>query len=524
MKLRERIADYFLGGALSSLREDSRQASMSATHFREALAEIEAGLNQHGWQALGSDNNEFSHAALKTIRRMALVMYLKNPLIQRGVKVQSFYVFGQGVTVHSRDEAANEVIESFWCDLRNQVELTSSKALQDKDREQQLVGEHFFVLFTDALNGQVRVGTFDPDQVVGDPITNPDDDKEPWFYKRCWTAKTFDMATGQTATQARTAYYPDINYNPARKPATIGGYPVFWDQPVLHIKTGGTSRMHRGVSEVFCQLDWARAVTEFLQDRATVAKALSRFAMKAKAATKAGVAAIKKTTAAILGRPQPDELDDVRVQRRSGQMAVMAEGRDVEALNVKGATIDPNEVRRILLMVCAGKGLPETFYGDASVGSLATAESLDWPTALMMMDRQAFWADVFRALITYALIRAARAPRNPFRATVTYNGNTPQIIGADGKPITIEVDFPPVIKEKTIDRLRAVDMAAKHIPDPREKFRLAYKALGEDDIKDKLDEMFNEDGTPKYQPPAPPQAPVPAKEEKPAIIQPVEEQ
>lgn len=495
MKIRESIANFLLRGSYNELRESARADEMTASHFKERYHELQAHLRmqQGGWQVLGdAGNKDIDNKSLSIIRRTASVLYLTNPLINRGVNVQVDYVFGQGVTVRCDDDAANKVLQEFWDDVKNKAELTDNEALQDKEREQQLNGEHFFVFFTDRLSGRTRVRTYDPDEIE-DIITNPEDAKDPWFYKRTWTAQRLDFATGKVTSEARTSYYPDWNYNPARKPKTIAGDPIEWDRPIYHVKTGALRRMKRGVSEVYCQIDWVRAYTQFLENRASVASALSRITTKVKEVTRKGVEAVTKRLGSGISRPGTGALGtDINTAPVAGSTAVLGPGRELEAVSVKGATIHPDEGRAFKLMVACGKGLPETFYGDVSVGTLATAESLDRPTELMMQKRRDFWATVLTNIALYVLKRSIQAPGSPLKGKVTYRDNTPTVLLADGKAAEIHVDFPDLLEHDADKQIGAIDKAAKHIPDLELIATLVLKALKVDKIDERLKKMdFN---------------------------------
>ena len=87
----------------------------------------------------------------------------------------------------------------------------------------------------------------------------------------------------------------------------------------------------------------------------------------------------------------------------------------IEPVRTAGATVGADDARRLLLMVAASFGLPETYFGDASVGTLATARSLDRPTELKMIDRQTLWSDTLRAIHDYVLLWGVKAPRGTLR-------------------------------------------------------------------------------------------------------------
>src|SRR5690606_26615419 len=100
----------------------------------------------------------------------------------------------------------------------------------------------------------------------------------------------------------------------------------------------------------------------------------------------------------------------------TGSTFVAGEGTSLQPVRTSGATVSAEDGRRLLLMVAASSGLPETFFGDASIGTLATAKSLDRPTELMMEDRQKLWRDVFINILEFVRLWAVKAPRGPLRS------------------------------------------------------------------------------------------------------------
>lgn len=469
----------------------------------ERLLELEAQLAEQSWERIswGAGELELSREALREINRTARLMYLKNPLIQRGVNVQALYVFGQGISIHARAQAVDEVVQAFLDDAKNQAELTSHQARLQKETELALFGGVFFVFFTDLASGRVRVRSI-PEAEVEEIVCNPEDSKEPWFYRRSWTEEALDFASGRTETQQRTAYYPDWLYRPTQRPSLIGGKPVMWDSPVFHVKTGGLSDMRFGVSEVYAALDWARAYKAFLEDWATLTRAYSRFAHKMTVpGGKAGVAAAKAKLNTTVGVGVGERNPPPTV----GSTFVGQEGVDLSPLRIGGANVSAEDGRRLLLMVAAATGLPESFFGDVSVGTLATAKSLDRPTELQMLARQTLWADVFRSILRYVIIQAIQAPGGPLRGlgqVIDEDDGTPRIELYDGEngealDATVDVDYPPIL-EHDIQALIGATISAATLDgkqpagtvDARTTSRLLLTALGVDDIDELLDELY----------------------------------
>lgn len=467
----------------AALSEENRVLNDNLLLLTERLAELELGLEDAGWTRMVADSErEFSRDGLRRIIAQSRLFFLKSPVINRGVNVQAAYVFGQGVNIEAEDDAVNETIQTFLDDPANQTELTSHQARLLKEVDLQVLGNLFFVFFTNRATGQVTVRSINVDE-ISDIITDPEDARSPWYYHRVWMENRFDPNMGGYGSAIRAAYYPDWRYQPSGRPASLGGVPVMWDNPVCHVKVGGLSDMRFGVPETYQSLDWARAYKEFLEDRATIARALSRFAWRLTTPGGAkGVAAAK----AKLGTTISTSSSETNPPPVTGAAFVGGQGGAVlDPIRVSGATISPEEGRRYLLMAAMGMGLPETFFGDVNVGTLATAKSLDRPTELKFRDRQQLWADVLHDILQFVVEQSQRAPRG-----------LPQGVDAH-----IDISFPDILERDIEARVRAIvsaatldDKATAGTMDDRTLARLLLQALGLDDVDELLDKVAPADG------------------------------
>lgn len=475
--------------------------------LQERLAALEMALETDGWRLLTMQaDQEFSREGLRLITELSRIMALKNPLIKRGVQVQRLYVWGQGWNVKASDPDIQFVLDAFINDPKNQAELTSHQARMQKETEQQTDGNTFFVFFVNAATGRVRVRTI-PFEEVGDIICDPQDAKSPWYYRRVWTEQVLDAGSGAIETTMRIAYYPDWRYNPINKLASISGHPVKWENPVYHVKTGGFSNWKFGCSEIYAAIDWSRAYKEFLEDWASIVRAYRRFAFTLSTpGGKSGIAAAKAKLGTTYGTGGTGgETNPAPVV---GSTFVSGSEASLTPVRTAGATVAAEDGRRLLLMVAAAVGLPETFFGDVSVGTLATATSLDRPTELAMQDRQTLWMDVFGAIFEYVLRWAVKAPGGALRSLGTL------VVERDGEEIServdwgevddhIDIDFPPIRAEGLDAQIAAIVKAATldgKAPagtlDLMTTTRLMLVALGVDDIDSILSKLFDENGQP----------------------------
>lgn len=504
------MGNFLLGGELRQMQDtliqELRQSEFEGEVLNERMAELELALENANWMRLMFEGGqEFSREGLRKIVELARMMFIKNPLIKRGVMVKALYVWAQGVSVRYKDQALNKILQDFWDDPKNRVELTGHQAQLMKEIDMEVESNLFFTFFVRPTDGRVRVRTLPFDEVV-EIISDPEDAKAAWYYVRSWMEKGL-ASDGRRVTRSRKACYPDWQYNPKVKPAKIGGAEVKWGTPVYHVKTGGMSGWKFGVSEVYAAIDWARAYKEFLEDVASLMRAYSRFAWKR--ITKGGkkaIAAERAKLASTLGTGGTS--GETNPPPVTGAMAFLGEGTDLQPMQVRGASISPDDGRRLLLMVAAAVGLPETYFGDVSVGTFATAKTMDRPTELAMKERQTFWTDIFRQMFDFILLQAMKSTESKIKSlgrveTVVDNGEIEEkVIWNKGVNTMIDIDFPPILEKDIQAAVQAVVTALTlngqqlTLLDEPTATRLILKALAEDDVDEIMAELFPEDLTP----------------------------
>lgn len=479
---------------------------------KERLWELELALEDRGWQRqLAISQTEFSRYGLQQIMLFSRLYFVKNPLIRRGVLVSSHYTFGRGVEITCDDEKANEVIQDFLHDNASELGQVS---LVEKDQALHTDGNLYFVRFEDIGTGKSKLRTIDATEIF-DILTDPDDLSQPQYYYRKWQARVHDDETGIVRSESREAYYPALGFEPDR--TTINSIPVETKSPVYHMKTGGLSKWLFGLSEVFAAIDWARAYKQFLEDWATLNRALARFAWTVE--TKGGQQAVEQfhkmlnTTLGVGGTAVETNPPAV-----TASTFITGPGNKMEPMKTAGMTTNPEQGRRIMLMVAAAFGLPETFFGDASTGSLATAQSLDRPTELKFLERQERWRHVLQTLIEYELkgsmtatggkLREARGRRIVFKqpkteaAAVIQEATKPK---STGKPdITVTVKFPSVLEHDIPQMISAIIQAATlggfqmgGTMDMKTAAMLVLAELGVEDPSGVVEGMYGSDYDPK---------------------------
>ena len=417
--------------------------------FKEAIAELELALEDRGWkreQALAA--TEFSRYGIQQIMLIARLYKIKNPLVRRAIEISALYVWGRGYEISSDDPDTNDILEAVFQGKENQPVL-SITALMAHEEATWTDGNIFFVACTDEKTGEVIWRTIDPTEIA-EIVTDPDDGAIPMLYHRMWSRQVFNPQTGVTEWSPGDEWYPAIQYDPALLPPLVKNKKIR-NEPVYHFKVGGLPKWHFGCPIAYPLIDWARAIRRFLENWATITDALAYFAWNVETSGGApAIAALKQTFATTLAN------DGTSIETNptptSGGAWISGPGNKITPMKTAGMTTGPEECRRLVLMLCAGSGWPETFFGDASTGSLATAQSLDRPTELKILAAQERWREVLQYLAQYSIDRSVMAPQG--RLHEARKARKP------AKEPIITVSFPAVLEHDIAKMVSAIVEAA----------------------------------------------------------------
>jgi hypothetical protein len=417
----------------------------SVAVFKERLWELELALEDRGWvREVMLSTLEFSRYGVQQLIRICRIYGIKNPLIKRGAEICAMYVFGRGIEIRSEDDTANGVIQNFL--QVNQAEI-GHVGLTEKEKSIQTDGSLYFAL--KATPNGVRVQMIEPLEIM-DVITEPDNRACPQFFYRQW--QQFDNPIEGPQNTPMKCWYPSVDYmldptKEGQRPPTVQAVTVNWDMPILRVKIGCPPNWLWGIPPIYASIDWARAYKDFLEDWATVQRTLARFALVIE--TKGGPGAIAAYNA-LLNTTFADS-GGTRIERNPppnvGSAHISGPGNQIRPFKSGNSQTAPEQARRLLLMVAAAHGMPETFYGDASTGSLATAVSLDRPTELKFKEIQQRWVYTLKTILRYVLYVEARTAGSKMREARA-NDPAPQ-------PIEIIVKFPAVLEHAIKDMVES---------------------------------------------------------------------
>lgn len=499
----DNFIDKLHGAALGVVTgHESLEKLQIAAHqldlIKENNADLQLAADDVGWASLSSDLTQklIARPILDQTTRLARIMYLLNPLIKRAVTVAELYVWGSGVSIKAEDSSpeVQGVLDNFYNDPGNQCALGNTNSWAEREREQRIEGNTFFMFFVNKRNGALRVRTTNIDEIQ-DIYCNPEDKNEPWFYLRT-------LPNGQDQK-----WYPDINYTPYHKGEGPDAHPIDWNVRVLHTKTGGLPGMKFGISELYSVLNWATAYKGILENFATILKAYAKIAWKLTGQkTAKGVAGSRtKFQTSITTGDETERNPPPNV----ASMMIASGNVDLAAVKTAGSTTGPDEARALRSMVAAGTDTPEHFFGDSDIGNFATSTTLDRPTELKMIARQQMWTTVIATINRVIITSSIKAPQGILKragyelekSPNTFDGSdSVKFIAPANKSARVTIKFPAILERNVTDRVRAVVQAATLggspaegiFPDRKLLFTMLLDALGEPNANYIAGQLYSE--------------------------------
>lgn len=343
--------------------------------LREATASVEQelALEDEGWVRLGGNRYDVITASERVSNiKKSRTYYAKDPMARQAVRLWTDYTFGSGMTWDCEDEGAKKALEGFWDNKANRS-LLSARG-QRKSSDKLLVdGEIFFAIFLGA-NGESTIRTIDPLEIT-EIITDIDDIDKVLYYKREWV--------DSQSVPHTTIYRSTSNIkNEAGKDSSGATVQQTDDALVYHMSYNTITQ--RGNPLLLPALDWIKQYRRFMASRIAIMLALARFAWRSK--IKGGQAAV-------------DAIKNKTHEEIPNAGSILVENLGVDTTPIKtesGATSAYQDGRQIKLQIAAAVGIPEQYFGDISIGNLATAKTVELPMMKMFQSYQAIWNDAYQ--------------------------------------------------------------------------------------------------------------------------------
>jgi phage terminase large subunit-like protein len=367
------MKDFGLEG-YRKMNEEFNQILKEATSSVENMLKLE----DDGWINLTRGTDVTTAASRVSTVNQARTLSIKDPLAKRSVALMTDYSFGTGINWKSKEEQVNDILSALWEAPENKS-VFSAKG-QRKSSDKLLVdGEIFFAIFLG--KDIITVRRVDPLEIT-EFITNSEDMEDVRYYKREWN---------DAQSKRHVDYYRSTSNikDEGCQDALGASVKKTQDAFIYHLAINDLEQ--RGSSFLLPAIEWIQLYRRFLASRAAVMLALAKFAWKIK--VQGGTAAVNAAKSAY------DEKD---IPAGSTQIENM--GAELQQIRVdSGASQAYQDGRMLKLQVSAATGFPEQYYGDISIGNLATAKTVELPVQKMIESYQAVWADTFRDIFDFIL-------------------------------------------------------------------------------------------------------------------------
>lgn len=384
-----------------------------------------------GWRPLmgiAESTNSFTLDTLHHASELCRAVATVNPLVGRGLRVRTGYIWGSGVSVvpsqfiqgPGRPRTVNlapelpEGIEDVLTGTLAQLELERSSGTDGNlfflvDRRTKEVQRIPFEEITEGVSQRgnrerllyIRRTWNDWDLELdfgSDLELNPITDPKASARGRSWIRADREGDSGGSAKFSfRDVWYPTPAglraMGRSRTQEKIAGDPVDTSKVLVHVPFNRLTGWRWGVPDVLPAVWWTKAYKEYLENCATLTKAYARFAWKV---TSDKSRSVRRTASAMSQAPRHDPATGQPLN--VGASAALGAGQDLSA--VGGNTkVDFDAGRPLAAMIASALDVPlPALLEDPSIANNSAATSLDESTKLVMQARQQVINDMFRTI------------------------------------------------------------------------------------------------------------------------------
>ena len=402
-----------------------------------------------------ADRDAIDWNSVQKAARLAYKYWLHNPIIHQGVETTSEYVFGRGVNITSEDEEVRDRARELWGEPDMQKVITGGKGLKTLSSTAQVYGNLWLALQPKPA-GEDRVHVIPMSTIIKAHVNE-------WMQPIAWLRSYIDPMQPDTP---KYEWVKSLDYWKGREvmlPRDDEGqdYPINERFAMQHISLGSLVGP-LGLPSFWSGIAWAKAYKESLEDFAVVQRALRVFAWRASGNSFDGVQNMRSAV--------KDGFQKANASAQgTGQVMMMPSAdSNFQPIRTANYTTPADGSRRLLLMACAAFGLPETYFGDVSVGTYATAATMERPVELRMKAHQEMWGAELERMLSFLLDGTADNEKG------------------------IEVSFPSILEHEAGPFMQAVktaDALSYPVMDPKMLAMVALETLGFEDIEDKISQM-----------------------------------
>lgn len=329
---------------------------------RESAAGQTIDDDEEGWRRLtGDTDRDLAPITQRRAREVSAWLWQANLMANRIIELPLAYLLADGVKLEVNDEEAQAMLNRFWNDPINSMDLK----LEKKVRELALFGEQCYPTFVNEHTGHVRLGYLDP-ALIETVVVDPDNPEQ-----------QIGIVTVKDRKGGARRYRVIVNGEEEElfSERTRQIRDTFTDGDAFYFNINSLSSGARGRPDLLASADWLDAYDDFLFGEVDRNRYLRAFVwdVTLKGANDDAV----KQRAREIAPPSPNS---VRVHNDS-------ETWNAVTPDIKSG--DTSESARLLRNhVLGGATLPEHWYGGGGDVNRATGESMGDPAFKVMSMRQ----------------------------------------------------------------------------------------------------------------------------------------
>ncbi|WP_339859119.1 hypothetical protein [Pseudohongiella acticola] len=337
------------------------QAAESGTEKFIEAAGSSIDPDEEQWRPLtGNNDRDLEPMKQDRMQKLAKFLWESNLIADRIIELPLAFMLSDGVRLKVPDDEAQAIIEKFWYDPINNMDLS----LEEFARELALFGEQCYPVFVNQVNGHVRLGYLDPAE-IDDVITDPDNKRQPIGIK----TKKDSKGNYRRFKVIINADESVFGARARRKRKT------FTDGECFYFRIRGLASGARGRSDLLPQMDWLDAYDQFLFGELDRNQGLRAFMWDV-----------------LIKGANEDEIKakakNIQVPQ-SGGVRVHNESEEWTALVPEMNAADTSQSARLFRNhVLGGATIPEHWFGGGGDVNRSTAGEMDEPTFKILAARQ----------------------------------------------------------------------------------------------------------------------------------------
>jgi hypothetical protein len=427
----ERLAEYAERRTGYTVMDSGNRELLEASDRERRTLQKELDLLAYSaLDYVGGAPQELKPPERRKLAQQSRIAWMKDPLAGAAVDLMNDFVFGRGLPrPKAADEEVQKIIDEAWDDPDNQLVLTSYPAQLALGTDLSLQSNLFFLVFDDGADGKVKLGILDHDSVQT-VVRDPDNRLRILYFLAHETEVEWDYKTDQpkmairpNVDLAKIVYYEHWrNVDDARNDAQAGDRSLpelapderVPDGRVFHIAINKTVEMAFGHPIMDRLLRWYNAYNKFMDARVDIMEAGAAFALKRKSKATQGQLE-KQATQALSRRSALGQSLDFPDAMAGPKKASIYEENDTSTLEQfkfdSGSANAQGDAQMLRAQVSASTRFPQSYYGDATNSTLATATSLELPVLKAVENRQELFEALCRFFLDRVIERAVETGR-----------------------------------------------------------------------------------------------------------------